>query len=130
MTALTVRMDRSVPAPAQRAEASSAGSVPLPAGLSGLSTAEALRRLKIFGPNRIGATSSGTRLKRWLWTLADPMASMLAVGGAVYLALGDRREGTVLLLAVLPVLGIDVMMEMRSRRALKSLALAVAPKHG
>ena len=101
--------------------------MPLPAGLSGLSTAEALRRLKIFGPNRIGATSSGTRLKRWLWTLADPMASMLAVGGAVYLALGERREGTVLLLAVLPVLGIDVMMEMRSRRALKSLALAVAP---
>jgi len=53
---------------------------------------------------------------------------MLAVGGAVYLALGERREGTVLLLAVIPVLGIDVLMEMRSRRALKSLALAVSPK--
>jgi len=60
--------------------------------------------------------------------LADPMASMLAVAGAVYMALGERREGVVLPCAVVPVLAVDVLMELRSRRALKSLALAVAPK--
>jgi Ca2+-transporting ATPase len=100
----------------------------LPAGLTGLGNAEALKRLEAFGPNRIGAPSAISRVKEWFWTVADPMACMLAAGGCVYMALGQRREGSVLLLAVVPVLGIDVLMEMRSRRALKSLALAVAPK--
>ena len=109
-------------------ETQHASSTSLPAGLTGLTTSEALRRLEVFGPNQIGAPSSVARLKRWLWMLADPMALMLAVGGIAYTALGDRREGAVLLLAVLPVLGIDVLMEMRSRRALRNLALAAAPK--
>jgi Ca2+-transporting ATPase len=100
----------------------------IPPGLKGLSTAQALQRLKTYGANRVGAPSAFDRLKELLWTLADPMASMLAIGGVVYLALGQRREGFVLLAAVIPVLGIDVLMETRSRRALKSLALAVAPK--
>jgi P-type Ca2+ transporter type 2C len=119
-------MDPTSAAQPPRPAARGAGT--LPAGLGGLATSEASKRLKIFGPNRIGAPPSTARLKEWLWTLADPMASMLAVGGAVYLALGERREGAVLLLAVIPVLGIDVLMELRSRRALKSLALAVAPQ--
>ena len=66
----------------------------IPAGLSGLSQVEARRRLKLFGPNRSGAPPSA-RFKEWLLMLADPMASMLAIGGAVYLALGERREGIV-----------------------------------
>jgi P-type Ca2+ transporter type 2C len=99
-----------------------------PEGLSGLSSSEALKRRNTLGPNRIGTPAATAGLKEWLWTLADPMASMLAVGGAVYFALGERHEATVLLLAVVPVLSIDVLMELRSRRALSSLALAVAPK--
>src|SRR5579871_697487 len=95
----------------------------LPAGLTGLSSRAAQQRLEQFGPNRIGHTSGFARFRQRLWTLADPMACMLAVGGSVYMALGERREGTVLLLAVIPVLGIDLVIETRSRRALKSLAL-------
>ncbi len=102
----------------------------IPAGLKGLSSAEALDRLKKLGPNRIGAPSAFGKIKELIWTVADPMALMLAVGGLVYLALGQRREGFVLLAAVIPVLGIDVLMEMRSRRALRSLALVVAPGPG
>ncbi len=104
------------------------GAASLPAGLTGLTTAEARQRLEKFGPNRIGAPSALDKVREWLWSVADPMALMLLVGGSVYMALGERREGAVLLLAVVPVLAIDVLMEMRSRRALKSLALAVAPK--
>jgi Ca2+-transporting ATPase len=114
-------------------ESSAESSHPAPSssiapGLKGLSSAEALDRLKTFGPNRIGAPPAFGKLQELLWTVADPMALMLAIGGLIYLALGDRREGFVLLGAVVPVLGIDVLMEMRSRRALKSLALAVAPR--
>ncbi len=55
------------------------------------------------------------------------MAIMLAVAAIVYLALGDSRDGIVLLIALVPVIGVDVLLEARSRRAIEKLATAVAP---
>jgi P-type Ca2+ transporter type 2C len=60
--------------------------------------------------------------------LADPMAIMLAIAGAAYLAMGERLEGAVLVGALLPVLGIDVLLEARSRNALKKLTAGVSAK--
>ncbi len=60
--------------------------------------------------------------------LADPMAIMLAAAGAAYLAMGERLEGAVLLGALIPVLGIDVLLEARSRSALRTLAASVGAK--
>ena len=57
--------------------------------------------------------------------LADPMAIMLAIAGAAYLTMGERLEGAVLFGALIPVLGIDVLLEARSRDALKKLAARV-----
>jgi Ca2+-transporting ATPase len=59
--------------------------------------------------------------------VADPMALMLALASALYFWLGDEHEGILLAIALFPVLGVDVVMEARSRRALKKLASAVAP---
>jgi Ca2+-transporting ATPase len=94
----------------------------------GLSASEAASRLKTFGPNRLVRDASLARLKELLQTFADPMALMLGVAGIVYLAMGQRREGIVLLAALVPVLSVDVLLEARSRRALKRLAVAVAAK--
>ena len=55
------------------------------------------------------------------------MAVMLALASALYLWLGDSHEGMILGIALIPVLGVDVVMEARSRKALKKLASAVAP---
>ncbi len=93
----------------------------------GLDPAEARRRLLALGPNRL------VEPRRWAWLLealrivADPMAVMLAVAAAVYLALGERRDGIILLVTLVPVLGVDVVLEARSRSALKRLAEAVRP---
>ncbi len=99
-----------------------------PPGLEGVRADEARSRLKTFGPNRLVRPAKGARLKEVARTLADPMALMLAAAAAVYLALGQRRDGIVLLVAMLPVLGVDVLLEARSRQALKKLAVAVAPR--
>ncbi len=93
----------------------------------GLDPEEARRRLHVHGPNRL------VEPKRWAWlgealrVLADPMALMLALAAGVYLALGERRDGIILLVALVPVLGVDVVLEARSRSALKKLAAAVRP---
>ena len=56
------------------------------------------------------------------------MAVMLAAAGAVYYALGERTDAYVLFAAIVPVLAVDVILEARSRTALKRLAGAVAPR--
>ncbi len=93
----------------------------------GLDPAEARRRLLVLGPNRL------VEPRRWAWLgealriVADPMALMLAVAAAVYLALGETRDGVIMLATLVPVLGVDVVLEARSRGALKRLAEAVRP---
>lgn len=92
-----------------------------PSGLQGLSTSNAKARLRAFGPNVLVRGTTGARLKELLAPFADPMAIMLGAAAGVYLALGDKRDGIVLLIALVPVLGVDVLMEARSRRALQPI---------
>ena len=101
----------------------------LPAGIaSGLTPAEAAARLRRDGPNRLVARERWSALRQLLEMLADPMALMLAAAGGIYLALGAVRDGVILLAALVPVLGVDVLLEIRSRRALRKLAAAAAPR--
>ncbi len=98
----------------------------IPANLAHLSMAQAQARLKHFGPNVLA------RSGRWAWfkdvfnVVSDPMALMLAAAGSVYLMLGETSDGIIMLSALVPVLGVDVFLEARSRAALKKLAQAVA----
>jgi Ca2+-transporting ATPase len=55
------------------------------------------------------------------------MAVMLAIAAAIYFALGETRDAVVLVIALVPVLGVDVLLEARSRSALAKLAQAAAP---
>lgn len=96
--------------------------------IEGLSSTEAERRLARFGSNRFVEPSPGARLRELAAVVADPMALMLIAAGAIYLALGEHREGIVLLLSAVPVLGVDAVMEARSRRALHELARVTSPK--
>jgi P-type Ca2+ transporter type 2C len=105
-----------------------APAAPLPAGLSGLSAAEAAARLAQFGPNRIARQSAWARAKELIATIADPMVLMLLAAAAFYLWLGDRRDAIILLVATVPVLIVDVLFEARARSALKKLAVVVAPR--
>ncbi len=56
------------------------------------------------------------------------MAIMLVAAAGVYYALGETTDSVVLVLALVPVLGVDVVLETRSRAALKKLAQAAAPR--
>jgi Ca2+-transporting ATPase len=62
-----------------------------------------------------------------LGLLFDPMAVMLAIAACLYFALGETRDAVVLALALIPVLGVDVVLEARSRAALARLARAATP---
>ena len=55
------------------------------------------------------------------------MALMLLVVGLVYLVVGETVDAVILLVALVPVLGVDIVLAARSRRALAALRAAVAP---
>jgi Ca2+-transporting ATPase len=93
----------------------------------GLTAAEARGRLARYGPNRLVARDRAAWLEDIASLVLDPMAIMLLVAAGVYFALGDRRDAVVMLVALVPVVGVDVFLEARSRSALKKLAHEVAP---
>ena len=94
----------------------------------GLGAAEAAERLRRHGPNDIDATER----RGWLRTLAgiasEPMFLLLLVAAAVYLALGDPAEGLLLAGFALMTVGLVVLQERRSERALDALRALGAPQ--
>ncbi len=52
---------------------------------------------------------------------ADPMVLLLAAVSAVELALGERRDAAILVVAILPIAGMDVFLEWKSESALSAL---------
>jgi len=99
----------------------------IPPGLEGLSVIEARQQLERVGPNRWVERNRLARLREVIALLLDPMAVMLAVASVVYYLLGETRDAVVLAIALVPVLGVDVVLEARSRAALDKLARAAAP---
>jgi Ca2+-transporting ATPase len=99
----------------------------VPSGLEGLSSIEARRRLAEEGPNRWVKRDRLARVREVIGLLFDPMAVMLVVAATVYFLLGETRDAVVLAVALIPVLGVDVVLEARSRAALDKLARAAAP---
>ena len=84
-------------------------------------------RLEQFGPNRWVKQDRLARVREVIGLLLDPMAMMLVAAAVVYFLLGETRDAIVLAIALIPVLGVDVVLEARSRAALDKLARAAAP---
>jgi Ca2+-transporting ATPase len=97
-------------------------------GLPGLSGSEALARLKLEGPNELP-----TQEKRSLWTIAfevarEPMFLMLVAAGALYLMMGEPGDALMLLGFVFVVMGITIIQERRTERALDALRDLSSPR--
>ncbi len=95
---------------------------------SGLNQAEAKARLDQYGPN----TLPGSKPKS-LWLIArdvliEPMFLMLLIAAGLYLVLGDLAEAIFLLMSVLLVIGITLMQEHKTQRALEGLRDLSAPQ--
>jgi magnesium-transporting ATPase (P-type) len=99
----------------------------IPPGLNGLSSIDARRLLGEVGPNRWVKQDRFARVREVVSLVLDPMAVMLIIAAVVYFLLGETRDAVVLALALIPVLGVDVVLEARSRAALEKLARAAAP---
>ncbi len=87
----------------------------------GLSQSEVDFQLQAFGYNEFEKKSFFSFFESFVKILRDPMGLMLLVLGSVYWTLGERHDALILLLAYIPTIGVDVLLELRSQKALRLL---------
>lgn len=94
----------------------------------GLDPSEARRRLAQDGPNSLPGLP-----RRGPWrvigeVLREPMFLLLVLAALVYAAIGDLAEGALLGAFALLTVGLTVVQELRSERALEALRSLAAPR--
>jgi Ca2+-transporting ATPase len=93
----------------------------------GLTETEAATRLARFGPNRLRETKTRGFVELVRQTLKEPMFLLLLVAAGLYLLFGDLGEGLFLLAGALLTLGLVIIQELRSERALAALNAMAEP---
>jgi Ca2+-transporting ATPase len=93
----------------------------------GLTRDEVRLRAADSGPNAL-ETSRREPIWRMLAEAAtEPFVLMLAAAGGLAIVVGEARDGILVLLGLLPIVGADVVTEYRGERALEALRDATAP---
>lgn len=98
-----------------------------PAGLTGLDEAEAQRRLAQHGPNAVAGTRSRGLIDIVRGILREPMFLLLLAAAGLYLVLGDIGEGLFMTAGAAVTIGLVVLQEARSERALAALRELAEP---
>jgi Ca2+-transporting ATPase len=87
----------------------------------GLSTTEAIQRRELYGVNDILEVPGNPWLELARDTAKDPMLWFLAGTGIVYALTGQRVEAVTLFAAILPLLGMDAFLHLRTRASTREL---------
>ncbi|MGZ3774266.1 MAG: cation-translocating P-type ATPase [Pseudobdellovibrionaceae bacterium] len=87
----------------------------------GLTSEEAKKRLEQNGPNEIVSSNFQTRFEEIKKIFLDPMGLMLLVLAGLERAMGYKTDSLVLFISFFPVTAIDVLLELRTQRALKAM---------
>jgi Ca2+-transporting ATPase len=96
--------------------------------LTGLTAAEAARRLETDGPNELPTQKRSSALEILAGVLREPMFLLLLACGALYLLSGEVREAVLLLGFVFVVIGITFYQERKTERALEALRDLSSPR--
>jgi P-type Ca2+ transporter type 2C len=95
---------------------------------TGLSEAEAARRLRVDGFNELPAARPKSNLAIALHVLREPMFLLLLATGVVYLVLGSLKEAIALMGAIFFVIGITLYQERKTERTLQALRDLASPR--
>ncbi len=93
---------------------------------AGLDLAEVARRAAASGPNELRAAEHESVLGMRREAATEPFVLLLALAGVLAVLVGEVRDGLLVLLGLLPIVGADVVTEFRGGRALDALRAASA----
>lgn len=95
---------------------------------SGLTSASAVQRLARFGANDILLAPPSTWKDIAKDTARDPMIWFLAGVSVLFMVLGKYAEGIVLLAALVPLVGMDTWLHLRTQASTQGLASRMAAR--
>jgi Ca2+-transporting ATPase len=95
---------------------------------AGLSTAQARQLQNIHGKNELQAQKKESFLLKAFHIICEPMFLLLIVAAIIYFILGEPRDGAIMLIFVLGIIGIDIVQESKTDNALKALRDLSAPR--
>ena len=95
---------------------------------TGLAESEARERRERYGANAIVEVPRGRWRDLVADTARDPMLWFLGATGAVYAAVGDVREAVTLLVALVPLAGMDAVLHWRSQVSAEGLRSRLAER--
>jgi Ca2+-transporting ATPase len=93
----------------------------------GLTTADAAARLATHGPNELEPPQRSSVLASIVDAATEPFVVVLAIAGVLAVFLGEVRDGVLILVGLVPIVGADVVTQFRAERALEELRAAAAP---
>jgi Ca2+-transporting ATPase len=93
----------------------------------GLGAAEARHRASTAGPNALETSRREPLWRMLLGAAMEPFVLLLAVAGGLAILVGEVRDGLLVLVGLVPIVGADVITEYRGERALEALREASAP---
>ena len=94
----------------------------------GLTSAEAAQRLLADGPNELGDGEPRVWWRQLASVFTEPMLLLLVTAGVVNFLLAEPLDGALLMASVLVVIGVSVVQERRTERALAALRNLSAPR--
>ena len=94
----------------------------------GLSSAEALRRLRVHGPNRLDAPALKRPLLEILKRLRNPLVLLLLAAGTVSAAVGETLSAGIIALMVVLSVVFDYLQEHKAEQAAEKLRKSVSLK--
>jgi P-type Mg2+ transporter len=92
----------------------------------GLTTAEASRRLRLYGPNSLVEESRFAALFSFFHLFANPLVIILIVASGVSLALGESVGGLIIIAIVLLSVLLNFFMEFQARHAVDEIRKQIA----
>lgn len=87
----------------------------------GLTTAEALSRLNVYGPNARRSKKKHWWLKRLWDVFSEPMMLLILATAVVYLFIGERIEAIIFFCSIIPIGLMDYFQQQRTDRAVAEL---------
>lgn len=94
---------------------------------TGLTQAEAKRRLGQYGPNEPATSKTTAPYLQLLSLLANPLAIILLIAGAMSAALGEVINAAIIITMVLLSVALNFVQTYRSQKAVASIRKEVAP---
>ena len=90
-------------------------------GMQGLTSSQAKELQEKYGKNELASEKKESFFHKILHVISEPMFLLLIVAAIIYFILGEPRDGSIMLVFVIGIIGIEVIQEWKTDKTLNAL---------